>query len=87
MVLNLSTLPRLGKSDHVILNFNFNCYTYVQSPTFKKYNLFKGKYSFNEKDLSKEDWSGSLQDLNPGIFLQIKITRLVEKNVAESKTS
>ena len=25
MVLNLSTLPGLGKSDHVILNINLNC--------------------------------------------------------------
>ena len=72
------------------LNFNFNCYTYVQSPTFKKYNYFKGKYSVNEEDLSKEDWSRSLQNLNLSEswdFLTDKLTRLLEKNVPESKTS
>ena len=90
MVLNLSALPGLGKSDYVILNFSFNCYTYVQSPTFKKYNFFNGKYSVIGEDLSKEDWIRSLQDLDLSEswdFLTDKITRLVEKNVPESKTS
>ena len=90
IVLNLSTLPGLDKSDHVILNFSFKCYTYVQSPTFKKYDFFKEKYSVIEDDLSKEDWSKSLQDLDLSEswdFLTDKITRLVEKNAPESKTS
>ena len=90
MVLNLSMLPGLGKRDHVILNFNFNCYTNVQSATFKKYNFFKGKYSAIEEDLGKEDWSESLRDLplaESWDLLTDKITRLIEKNVPESKIS
>ena len=27
MILDLLSLPGLGKGDHVILKFNFNCYT------------------------------------------------------------
>ena len=47
-------------------------------------------YSVIEEDLSKGDWSRSLQDLDLSEswdFLTDKITRLVEKNVPESKTS
>ena len=31
MVLYLSTLPGLGKKVYGILNFNFNCYAYIQA--------------------------------------------------------
>ena len=75
MVLNLSTLPGLSKSDHVILNFNFNCYTNVQSATFKKYNLFKGKYLPSRKTSEKRIGAkvyGTYLWQSPGIFLQIK---------------
>ena len=50
----------LGKSDHAILKFNFNCYTKNSSATFKKYNFNKGNYNIIEE----ENWHESMQDLS-----------------------
>ena len=62
IISNLSYLPGLGKSVHVLLNFGFNCYTC--STNFKKYNFFKGNYAAIEEEMSTEDWCQSLQGLN-----------------------
>ena len=56
MTSQLEYQPGLGKSDHLVLNFNFNCYANLSAPTFKKYNFFKGKYLAIEQELNKEDW-------------------------------
>ena len=41
MVNSISYLPELGKSDHVQLVFDYNCYIDVNRHLFKKQNFFK----------------------------------------------
>ena len=83
MISNLSYLPGLGKSEHVLLNFSFNCYIDTWSTNFKKYNFFKGNYAAIEEEMSTEDWCQSLQGLNlmeSWDYLTDKLARLIEKN-------
>ena len=40
MISDLSFLPGLGKSDHMVLIFNFKCHMEVSSTSFKKYSFF-----------------------------------------------
>ena len=83
-------LPGLGKSDHVLLNFSFNCYTDTCPTNFKKYNFFKGNYTAIEDEMSTEDWCQSLQGPNlmeSWDHLTDKLARFMEKNIPESKIS
>ena len=41
MISDLSFLPGLGKSAHMVLNFNFKCHMEGSSTSFKKYNFLK----------------------------------------------
>ena len=43
IISNLSYLPGLGKSVHVLLNFGFNCYIDTCSTNFKKVQFFQRK--------------------------------------------
>ena len=83
-------MPGLGKSDHVLLNFSFNCYTDTCPTNFKKYNFFKGNYTAIEDEMSTEDCCQSLQGPNlmeSWDHLTDKLARLMEKNIPESKIS
>ena len=68
MISNLSYLPGLGKSDHVLLNFSFNCYIDNCSTNFKSTFVFcfffKGNYTAVEEEISTIDWCQTLQGLN-----------------------
>ena len=55
-------LPSLGKSDHVVLSFNFKCLIKKRCYHHKKYNFNKGDYEPCVNFLSATDWS--VQDLN-----------------------
>ena len=41
MVNSISYMPGLGKSDHVQLVFDYNCYIEVKRHLFKKHNISK----------------------------------------------
>ena len=45
MVSDLKYMAALGKSDHLQLTFDFNCYIDVKRRSFKKHNFFKGHYT------------------------------------------
>ena len=79
-----------GKSDHLQLIFNFNCYIDVKRHSFKKHNFFKGHYSELARDIENVDWDavfGGLDLTDSCEILTDKITRLIEKHVPESKVS
>ena len=57
MVDKINYLPGKGKSDHVVLDFNFNCFIEKNSTTQKKYNFNKGDYNSCTNELSSIDWS------------------------------
>ena len=63
MVEKIDYLPSLGKSDHVVLSFNFNGFIEKVSSTQKSTTLKKGDYESCVNFRSATDWS-VMQDLN-----------------------
>ena len=66
MVSDLNYLPSIGKSDHLLITFSFNCYTV---PEFEgsqkvKYNYHKGNYQSINADLLQIDWDEEFQGLD-----------------------
>ena len=88
MVSDLKYMVALGKSDHLQLIFNFNCYIDVKRHSFKKHIFFKGHYTELARDLENVDWDAVFDGLDLTDSWEIltdKITRLIEKHVPDSK--
>ena len=64
MVNSISYMPGLGKSDHVQLVFDYNCYIEVNKHLFKKHNFFKGDYLGLSVDLVDNSWDTVLDGLD-----------------------
>ena len=64
MINNISYLPSLGKSDHLVLIFKFFCYTEQQISSFTKLNYFKGNYEEMSLSLGTMDWVSLLYGLD-----------------------
>ena len=90
MINNISYLPSLGKSDHLVLIFKFFCYTEQQISSFTKLNYFKGNYEEMSLSLGTMDWVSLLYGLDLSdswdTFTE-NIIKLVEANVPVSKAS
>ena len=90
MLSNLQYLPGLGKSDHCILSFDFNCYIEKEAVSFKKFNFFKGDYKAVDEGLLSIDWAqvlGGLDLSDSWDFLVDKIIQLIELYVPENRVS
>ena len=89
MVDKINYQPGLGKSDHVVLDFNFNCFIEKNSTTQKKYNFNKGDYNSCKNQLSSIDWS-VMQGLNlvdSWKYFAELIVDLIDKFIPVSKVS
>ena len=65
MISEMKVLPSLGKSDHLVILFDFNCFIQPEPDiTFKKLNFSKGDYKSITSELSSIDWSSKINDLN-----------------------
>ena len=64
MISNLEYSSPLGKSDHCILKFEYNCYTNIRSKpkTVKLYS--RGKYDSIKEELDNKNWREVLKDEN-----------------------
>ena len=81
MVTNINYMPGLGKSDHLQLCFDFNCYIEVNRHSFKKHNFFNGDYMNMSVDLEGINWDMVFDGLdltNSWEVLTEEITRLFE---------
>ena len=88
MIDNISHLPGLGKSDHLVLYFDYYVYTKQQDATFTKKNYFKGNYSKILDQLMIVDWNQVFQRLSLAESWKVfanKIIKLVESNIPECK--
>ena len=63
MVNNLSYLPGLGRSDHIVLQFTLACYTELHAPTAASLNYNKGNYDLLRGLLREVDWY-QMHDMN-----------------------
>ena len=85
MIEKISYLPSLGKSDHVVLEIDFNCYTEkVVKTTNSKRNYFKGNYTMIKEKLRKIAWDELLpnESINDSWTVFVDILHiLVEENI------
>ena len=63
MVSDLLYKPGLGKSDHLILDFTYNCCIRSCNSSSKKLNYFKGNYGIINDKLQGTNWEQDLQGL------------------------
>lgn len=90
MVNNIAYNPGLGKSDHLSLVFDFNCYIEVMKDveSLQKYNFFKGDYEAVITTLQNKDWENELLGLDLSqswsCFAEF-IIKLIEKYIPVSK--
>lgn len=58
--------PSLGKSDHLILTYDFNCYTILDSnsKTKSRLDFFKCSYENIKNELQAVDWGTTLNGLD-----------------------
>ena len=90
MISNLQYKPGLGKSDHLVLEFTFNCYIGSSDPPSKKLIFFKGNYKKISEKIHECNWEQNLQELSlPEAWeaLTEKLIQLVEENVPVCKVS
>ena len=57
MVRDLTYMPGLGCSDHVVLKFNLACYTERRTPSGPSLNYNRGDYDLLRSLLQEVDWS------------------------------
>ena len=84
MVGKLQYKPGLGKSDHLVLEFTYNCYIRSNESTPKKLNFFKGNYKQINEKLQENDWEQELHGLSLSETWEIlteKLIKLIEENV------
>ena len=90
MISNLQYKPGLDKSDHLVLDFTFNCYIGSSDPPSKKLKYFKGNYNKISEKIHECNWEQNLQELSlPEAWetLTEKLIQLVEENVPVRKVS
>ena len=64
MVEKIKYLLGLGSSDHVLLDFDCNCFINVNKCAFKKLNFFKGDYNSINQALLAIPWNETLGGLS-----------------------
>ena len=66
MISGMSYLPSIGKSDHLLISFSYNCYTATEFETGNqvKYNYHKGNYQSVKADMAIVDWDEELRGLD-----------------------
>ena len=88
MLDNLKASAGLGKSDHQILLFDFNCYISLNECKSKKYTFFKGNYIEMSKKLSSYNWNDLFRGMSLtnswDCFMGICV-KLLEKFMPENK--
>ncbi|MEW8544372.1 MAG: reverse transcriptase domain-containing protein, partial [Candidatus Thiodiazotropha sp.] len=89
MVNTLNYYPGLGKSDHLVLVYNYICFTEnEQDCTDKKLNYFKGDYPAISKSLEEIEWATVFSGLDLSqswLFFAEKLVELSEKHIPVSK--
>lgn len=76
MISDLEYLSPLGKSDHCVIQFSYNCYTRLKTNNRTKMNYDKGNYVDFNKEIQNTDWN---EILNPNDHIDRNWTKFVDK--------
>ena len=55
-VSSVTSLPPLGKSDHIVIEFVYWCYCTIESRSVSKYLYNRGDYMSMTRELLNTDW-------------------------------
>ena len=83
-------MPGLGKSDHLQLQFTYNCYAEISKTIFTKMNFFKGNYTGLSRELAQIDWLQLLDGVDVSASWEIlieQLSNLIETYIPVSKVS
>jgi hypothetical protein len=78
----------LGKSDHLVLKFDFLCYKEILSPKTSKFSFHKGDYTALSEEISKHKWKDDLTSLTVEESWNLFEKRLMdamERNIPKRK--
>ncbi|XP_021376032.1 uncharacterized protein LOC110464894 [Mizuhopecten yessoensis] len=88
MIDGINYLPGLGKSDHIVLTFEFTCYSKPKANKTNKLCYHKGNYDNIREDLGEMDIT-ELKSMNAVVetwnYLAEKLFTTMEKNIPVSK--
>ena len=87
---DLNYLPSLGSSDHLQINFVFNCFIDVSKSSFNKLIFFKGDFKSMNQNLQDIQWNqllGGLSLKESWDCFADKINNSIRKYVPMSKTN
>ena len=70
MIEDIEYLSSLGKSDHIIISFDFKCYTQQSGKDKIIYNYGKGNYGAMKTELGGINWQSELDKEAYGINKQ-----------------
>jgi len=72
----------IGKSDHLTLTFEYNCFIEIKTNSQTKLNFNKGKYAQVEKDLRSMqiDYDNESVQVSWSTFTE-KLTKIIEQNI------
>eukprot|EP00794_Sanderia_malayensis_P016301 gene16301-17938_t len=80
----------LGKSDHLVLKFNFLCYSENKEEIASKLLYHKGNYKQMNEELASHSWEEELKHMNieeSWNLLESRILEAVKRNIPRSKTN
>ena len=64
MIDKVNTLPPIGKSDHLVLQFRYQCYITAKQNVRELFQYGKGNYKEIKKQLTSIDWKNEFQNKN-----------------------
>jgi len=80
MIETVKYLPGIGKSDHLVLTFEFMCYIELKERTDTKFNYNKGNYDAIRADLSNIDINNVGVQMSWRLLAE-KLSNSIEKNI------
>ena len=86
MVETITYESPLGKSDHSLLNFDFNCYALEAPSVPSRFNFAKANIEQIRKDLDIK-WDEEMKDMTPEEqwnFLALKLSQAQEENIPKN---
>jgi hypothetical protein len=99
MISDMECTSPLGKSDHCVLSFNYNCYINIMANPRKQRSYDKGNYANVMNELEQKDWSSIMSeseviDTNWKIFADILrslrdkcMLKKIRKQLGKSKSN
>ncbi|CAG2250997.1 unnamed protein product [Mytilus edulis] len=78
----------IGKSDHAVIHFDYNCYLSFEQDTSERFQYFKGDYKAISDELDQENWDVLFEDKSIEQIWNIfksKLSQCIEKYIPKRR--